>query len=120
MSEAYEAYKAFVESLKKPGAEIIGGLTPETADLMHMTWLLSGETGELADALKKYVIYRKPLDRENVIEELGDIEFALSGIRSNLGITRDETITANVTKLRKRYHNGGYSDAQAQQRADKD
>jgi len=117
MSE--ESYKAFVESLKKPGADIIASLTPETADLMHMNWLLGGEVGEFSDALKKFVIYGKPLDRENVVEELGDIEFALSGLRTNLGITRQEVIDANVAKLSKRYHQGGYSDQQAQQRADK-
>lgn len=112
-------YSEFVESLKKPGQAIIDSLTPEKADLWHMATLLSGETGELVDALKKWIIYGKDLDHANVVEELGDIEFALSGIRSALGITRDLVISSNVGKLSKRYASGSYSDDQAKNRADK-
>lgn len=56
---------------------------------------------------------------ENVIEELGDIEFYLEGMRQQLGITREQTLEANISKLSKRYHSGSYSDTQAQERADK-
>lgn len=112
-------YSHFVESLKKPGQCIIASLTPEKADLWHMVTLLSGESGELLDAVKKSVIYGKPLDMANVIEELGDIEFALQGIRNSLKIRREDVLDANVTKLSKRYASGGYTDAQARDRADK-
>ena len=67
---------------------------------------------------KKHAIYNKPLDRDNVVEELGDIEFYLQQLRVRLSITREETLHANVQKLRKRYASG-YSDAAAQARADK-
>lgn len=36
---------------------------------------LIGELGELADAVKKNEIYGRDLDRENVLEELGDLKF---------------------------------------------
>jgi NTP pyrophosphatase (non-canonical NTP hydrolase) len=80
---------------------------------------VSGESGELLDAIKKAVIYNKPLDIENVIEELGDIEFYLEGLRQGLGIDRGETLDANVKKLSVRYEAGSYSDTAAQTRADK-
>lgn len=80
---------------------------------------VSGEAGELLDAIKKVVIYNKPIDRENVVEELGDIEFYLEGLRQSLGITREETIAANINKLGKRYEGLKYSDQAAQDRADK-
>lgn len=112
-------YQDFVKSLKKPGNDIIASLTPEKADLWHMATLLSGEAGELVDAIKKHVIYGNPLDLENAIEELGDIEFALSGIRSVLSVTRNDVVRKNVEKLKKRYPAGSYSDAQAKERADK-
>jgi NTP pyrophosphatase (non-canonical NTP hydrolase) len=79
---------------------------------------VSGEAGELLDAIKKYVVYNKPIDLENVIEELGDLEFYMEKIRQNLGITREQTLVANIEKLGKRYANG-YSDKAAQERADK-
>lgn len=108
-----------VAALAKPGEAIIAVITPEQAHALHMTVGASGEAGELLDAIKKWVIYQKPLDRANVVEELGDIEFYLQGLRQGLGITRQETIDANIAKLSKRYHTGGYTDAQAQERADK-
>ena len=80
---------------------------------------ISGEAGELLDAIKKHVIYQKPLDRENAIEELGDIEFYLEGLRQGLGISRQETLDANIKKLSVRYAGLQYSDTAAQTRADK-
>lgn len=108
-----------VEALIKPGADIIRSLSPSRINALHMGVGVSGEAGELLDAVKKYVIYDKPLDRANVVEELGDLEFYMQGLRAELGITREETLQANIAKLSKRYHSGGYTDAQAQQRADK-
>ena len=108
-----------VANLAKPGEHIISALTPEKAHLLHMAVGVSGEAGELLDAVKKSVIYNKPLDMTNVVEELGDLEFYLEGIRAALGITREQCLEANIDKLGKRYSSGSYSDAQAQDRADK-
>ncbi len=36
------------------------------------------EVGELADQVKRHVFYGLDLDKENLIEELGDIEWYLS------------------------------------------
>lgn len=108
-----------VSALVKQGSAIQQELTAEDCHAMHMMMGISGESGELLDAVKKHIIYRKPLDRENVVEELGDLEFYMEGLRQGLGITREETIEANVKKLSKRYEGFKYSDAAAQERADK-
>lgn len=108
-----------VKALAKPGDQILASLTPGEAHLIHMVMGVSGEAGELLDAIKKQVIYRKPLDVQNVIEELGDMEFYLEGIRWILGITREETIEGNIKKLSVRYSQLKYSDTQATDRADK-
>lgn len=112
-------YSEMVAALAKPGERIASELTGEDAHLIHMAIGISGESGELLDAIKKRVVYRKELDRENVIEELGDLEFYLEGIRQGLGVTREQCIDANITKLSKRYASLKYSDDAAQQRADK-
>jgi len=109
-----------VLALAKPGEEIVATFTPSSAHMLHMAVGVSGESWELLDAIKKNVFYNKPLDRANVIEELGDLEFYMSGLRQGLGITRDEVLEANIQKLFKRYASGSYSDKQAQERADKD
>lgn len=115
---AFLFFEDMVKGLAKPGEAIVDSLTPEKAHQLHMAVGISGEAGELLDAIKKSVIYNKPLDRENVIEELGDLEFYMEGLRQGLGITRRETIQANAAKLNKRYEQG-YSDKAAQERADK-
>jgi NTP pyrophosphatase (non-canonical NTP hydrolase) len=111
-------YADMVAKLAKPGAAILETLTPTDCHLLHMTVGISGEAGELLDAVKKAVVYRKPLDFDNVIEELGDLEFYMEGLRQALDITREQTLDANKAKLGIRYLNG-YSDKAAQVRADK-
>src|SRR5215216_502430 len=112
-------HSELVNTLAKPGADIVSSLTAENAHLLHMAVGISGEAGELIDAVKKAAIYNKQIDRENIIEELGDIEFYMEGLRQGLGITREETIESNISKLSKRYGSGKYSDQQAKDRADK-
>ena len=112
-------HSEMVAALCKSGEAIAAEMTAGDAHLMHMAIGVAGEAGELLDAVKKAVIYRKPLDRENVIEELGDLEFYMEGLRQGLGISRDECITANIAKLSKRYEGLQYSDGAAQVRADK-
>lgn len=108
-----------VNNLVKSGDTIRDEMTGTNAHLIHMIMGVSGEVGELLDAIKKAVVYQKPLDMENVIEELGDIEFYMEGLRQGLGIEREETLIANVKKLGVRYAGFKYSDTAAQTRADK-
>lgn len=112
-------YSEMVAALAKSGAKIASELTAEDAHLIHMAIGISGESGELLDAIKKRAIYRKDIDRENVIEELGDLEFYMEGLRQGIGVTRGQCIEANIAKLSKRYTSLKYSDDAAQQRADK-
>ena len=116
-------FKDMVAALVKPGQDIKDSLTAEDCHNLHMIMGLSGEVGELTDALKKSIMYNKPLDRENVVEEIGDIMFYLEGLMQSLSISGQECIEANMNKLltgeKARYKLGVYSDKQAQDRADK-
>ena len=119
MNEIDIDHNILVSKLAKPGADIIATLTPEKAHIWHMASALQSEAGELFDAIKKPVIYnKKEIDRVNVVEELGDMEFYMAGIRQGLGISRRETLIANMEKLGVRYGDK-YSDNAAQARADK-
>lgn len=88
-------------------------------NLEHMVIGICGEAGEIADCIKKHTIYGKEFDRANAVEELGDLEFYMAGLRQMLGISRDETLEGNYEKLKARYTGGTYSDAAAIERADK-
>lgn len=112
----FEDHAALVKRTCKPGIAIV--LVASEAHAVHMALGIAGEAGELVDAIKKHAIYSKPLDVENVVEELGDIEWYMEGLRAALGITREQVLQHNVDKLNKRYPQQ-YSDADAQKRADK-
>ena len=107
-----------VAELAKGGDRVLEGLDAHKAHLIHMVMGISGETGELLDAVKKHVIYGNELDVIHAIEELGDIEFYLEGLRQGLGVSRAECLQSNVSKLRLRYGEK-YSNEAAISRADK-
>lgn len=119
MSEYEDKYADMVLRLAKPGADILKQLTAADCHILHMVWGICGEAGELLDAVKKRVVYRKDLDVENVIEELGDLEFYMQGLRRALDISRKRCLEANTKKLETRYAEAKYTDAQAQERKDK-
>lgn len=117
-------HKQLVTNLVKPGKEIVRSLGADTADLWHGATGVCTEAGELLDAVKKVVVYGRPVDVDNVIEELGDLRFYMEQVRQRVSaiagreVTDEEILDANVRKLMKRY-GGAYTDAAAVARADK-
>lgn len=114
-----EKHAQMVKCLVKSGETIIAELTPHNIECLHMGVGVSGEAGELLDAIKKQVIYCKAPDLENIVEELGDLEFYMQGVRDLYKITREQTLEHNMNKLAKRYENYQYSNQKAIDRADK-
>ena len=108
-----------VKKLFKNGDAILSTITTDQLTRLHAVVGISGEAGELLDAVKKETMYNKKPDIENIIEELGDLEFYMEALRQAYDITREQTIRANIAKLGVRYSSGTYSDKQAQERADK-
>lgn len=119
MKELLKQFDKMTLALAKDGGLIKDELTPEQAGMLHMVIGISGESGELLDAFKKHVIYQKPLDVENVKEELGDLLFYMSNLMQSVGLTFEEILQHNIDKLSVRYSSGSYSNEQAQERADK-
>ncbi len=75
-------YTKFVASITKPGEEILATLTPAKVHLWHMSSCICGEAAEVLEGSD---------NKDNLIEELGDIEFYLEGYRQISGITREES-----------------------------
>lgn len=113
-------HQMMVSALLKPGKDILDTLTPLRCEVLHAAFGIGTEAGELQDAIKKWIFYNKTVDRENVVEELGDLEFYMEAIRSKMGISREETLKHNMEKLAERYKKYQYSDQAATDRADKD
>lgn len=114
-----KTFLQLARDLMKPGEEIAALMTADEADLLHGAVGVAGEAGELLDAVKKHVVYKKPLDRANVVEELADLRFYMAAIMNRLAITEVEMTEVINAKLGKRYASGSYSNEQAQERADK-
>lgn len=112
-------YCDFVYALKKSQKALLNEATGHKLDANHMAIGVASEAGELLDCVKKYVIYNKPIDMTNLVEELGDIEFYLEGLRQSFNIKRSETLLANKDKLAKRYESLVYTDQEASDRKDK-
>lgn len=77
--------------------------TTERDRLANWALGLAGEAGEVADALKKHLFHGKPLDRDALLKECGDVSWYLAVLASELGFTLDEVFLKNVEKLRARY-----------------
>lgn len=88
-------------------------------ELCHSAMGVTGEAGELCDAIKKEAIYGKEQDRSNIVEELGDLHFYMQDIQNKYDITDYEILAQNAAKLQKRYVGLVYSDEAAINRADK-
>ncbi len=115
-TDTFFEHERLVKRTCKKGHDIV--MSGTTAHYVHMALGIAGEAGELVDAIKKHAIYNKPLDFDNVIEELGDIEWYMEGLRQTFGITREVVLAHNIAKLNKRYPEQ-YTDQAAVERADK-
>lgn len=105
-------YNQFVKNLMK-------GMNTPAEELHHAATGIAGEAGEILDISKKVWVYNKELDLNHVFEELGDLRFYYQAMLNLFGLSDEDIVGHNMTKLRKRYASGAYSDAQANARADK-
>jgi NTP pyrophosphatase (non-canonical NTP hydrolase) len=67
---------------------------------------LTGESGEVAEIIKKAFYHGHPLDRDALHNELGDVLWYLAVMADGLGFSLEEIASANVAKLRARYPEG--------------
>lgn len=67
---------------------------------------LCGESGEAIDIVKKHLAQGHYLNKEHLIEELGDIAWYLAETAYALDISLEEVLKINIEKLKNRYPNG--------------
>lgn len=67
---------------------------------------LAGESGEVADHLKKHMFQGHEFDKKHVAKELGDICWYIAIAAKGLGYTLEEIMQMNVEKLSARYPDG--------------
>jgi NTP pyrophosphatase (non-canonical NTP hydrolase) len=72
---------------------------------LHAAMGICTESGELMDALKKHLIYGKPIDNVNVQEEAGDLFWYVAILADAFNFTFEDTMEKNIAKLKARYPN---------------
>jgi NTP pyrophosphatase (non-canonical NTP hydrolase) len=87
-------------------------------DLIHAALGVTSDAGELATQIKAHVIYGKPLDKVNVVEECGDVLWFVCRMLDAVGVSLNDCAAHNIGKLQKRYPDR-YTDQAALERADK-
>lgn len=88
-----------------------------TDPVAHCALGLTGEAGEVADLVKKSQYLKpKPLTPESMQNELGDVLWYLTALADKFGLSLEDLIVSNVTKLEAR-HPDRYSVEDLRQRA---
>lgn len=90
------SHSEMVAKLIKSGTILKSEWVERDFELMHATIGIVGECGELAGGIDYAVTNKEPLDRTNVIEELGDLEFYMENLRSILSIARNDVLNCET------------------------
>jgi len=104
-------------------ADRIGELDREGANIERLLTAgvgINAEGGEFLEIIKKMVFQGKPWNadnREHLIIELGDLLWYVAQATMALGVSFDEVIERNVTKLEKRYPGGSFDVHYSENRA---
>ena len=67
--------------------------------LTYAVLALCGESGELANKLKKHLRAGTPVDADVLADELGDVLWYVSAVAKELGRTLDSVADQNLRKL---------------------
>lgn len=84
------------------------GMCAATPDNLMLNGVmgLNGEAGECIDLVKKHLFQGKPLDKEHLAKELGDVAWYLAVTAQSIGYGMDDIFKMNIKKLEARYPNG--------------
>ena len=74
--------------------------------MLHLPFGLTGESGEVADLIKKHFGHGHVLDQDKLKKELGDVLWYLSQLAEQFGLELSDVAETNIDKLKKRYPDG--------------
>jgi NTP pyrophosphatase (non-canonical NTP hydrolase) len=122
--KSWDQYQAWVRghsgSLKNDRASMALGIAGEGAEVLDLLVgaMLATKTGAVADRLKKHWGHLKPLDRDALTKELGDVLWYVAAVAEQHQIKLTEVVDTNVAKIEARYPTGAFRPEDAQARAD--
>ena len=96
-------FKTYIENCKR--TESVPDLIDDKTSIrqLHAVIGLCTESAELLDQMKKHIYYKKPLDYENLFEEVGDLMWYTAILCDASNFDFDKILDANIAKLKARY-----------------
>lgn len=77
-----------------------------TEHLINGALGLTGESGEVADIVKKAMFQGHSMDYEHIAKELGDVLWYVAETATAIGYDMESIMQMNIDKLKRRYPNG--------------
>jgi NTP pyrophosphatase (non-canonical NTP hydrolase) len=88
-------------------------------EITAWTMGIAGESGEVADLVKKSVWHKHEWSHEKLVYELGDLMFYIARLSNVIGYSLDEVAVMNIQKLYRRYPDGFSPEASMNRRDEK-
>jgi len=94
-------FKTFNETASKYDVP----LTEENTKNIELSYVMGlvTETAEIADIYKRNLAQEKPLNKEHIKVELGDLMWYIRGLLNVHNLTLEEVLQSNATKLKNRF-----------------
>lgn len=101
-------FQDFVTSVRRTWRSDQPPLTPHAIEVLHALSGITGESGEIAEIVKKGLFLGQPhkLDRDVVCKELGDLLYYLTIFGDLFDVSLEEIAATNKKKLEARYPTG--------------
>lgn len=93
----FNEYLTFVKTMK---------VYPEKHAIIYPALGISGEAGEVAEKVKKWMRGDRELDKLELLKEAGDVLWYLTSLADDLGFTLQDLVDANIAKLSSRKERG--------------
>lgn len=81
-------------------------MTQGATRLIENTLGLIGESGEIAEKIKKLLRDDKEVETQDIVKELGDVAFYLTALANYFGSDLTEVLNTNMNKLNDREERG--------------
>jgi NTP pyrophosphatase (non-canonical NTP hydrolase) len=101
MSERFD-----LDAYQQSAARTINAELSDDQRLLDAAAGLAEEAGEVLGHVRKHVMQGRPLDRDAVVEELGDALWCVAIAAHVLGVPLSEVARDNEAKLRARHPDG--------------
>jgi NTP pyrophosphatase (non-canonical NTP hydrolase) len=93
----FNEYQEWVKTMK---------VYPEQHKIVYPAFGICGESGEVAEKVKKWLRGDKELDKAELAKEASDILWYIASLADDLGYTLQDVVDMNIEKLSSRKERG--------------